>query len=567
MRKLVKLAMSILLLNAFNASAQNVGIGTNAPNGSAQLDITSASKGLLIPRVSLTSLTDVTTIPTPATGLLVFNTNAAVTGGTGFYYNSGTTAAPSWLKLQTGAGGGGSGSGWGLTGNAGTDGSINFIGTTDDQPLVFKVNNGYAGQIGSLGLIAIGRGAVEGEQTNDPGIIAIGDSTLLNNFQDFSEIAIGNNALFSYSRGGDNNPGDNVAIGNFSMLFNNGGKQNTGVGMATLLVADDSSNTAVGWSASRLSLGFQNVAVGAESLFGDGQFGDNGAANTAVGYAAHSSNFNGVLNVSLGRFALLNGTSGDLNTAVGAHSLIRDTSGSGNIGIGFRAGDRILSGNGNVCIGDSATTSTGILNNTIAIGTGTIVDQNNRALIGNTSTTSIGGPVNWSVISDGRYKKDVAENVKGLDFIMKLRPVTYAYDYNKMNGLSDVAPTFTKRSSSGMLVTSPKLAKLQYKKGGADLGKLDGRVRAKAGFPDANPNEGVRFTGFIAQEVEAAANSVGFEFSGVDKPTNDKAKYALRYAEFVVPLVKAVQEQQTVIEAQNRKIEELTRRLERLENK
>ena len=54
--------------------------------------------------------------------------------------------------------------------------------------------------------------------------------------------------------------------------------------------------------------------------------------------------------------------------------------------------------------------------------------------------------------------------------------------------------------------------------------------------------EKIRFSGFLAQEVEATAKSVGYDFSGVDKPKNDKDFYGLRYAEFVVPLVKAVQE-------------------------
>ena len=39
----------------------------------------------------------------------------------------------------------------------------------------------------------------------------------------------------------------------------------------------------------------------------------------------------------------------------------------------------------------------------------------------------------------------------------------------------------------------------------------------------------------------------GYDFSGVDKPKNDKDFYGLRYAEFTVPLVKAVQEQQQII--------------------
>jgi hypothetical protein len=53
----------------------------------------------------------------------------------------------------------------------------------------------------------------------------------------------------------------------------------------------------------------------------------------------------------------------------------------------------------------------------------------------------------------------------------------------------------------------------------------------------------VTYTGFVAQDVEKAAGLVGFDFSGVDKPKNiDQSFYALRYGDFVPPLVKAVQE-------------------------
>ena len=57
-------------------------------------------------------------------------------------------------------------------------------------------------------------------------------------------------------------------------------------------------------------------------------------------------------------------------------------------------------------------------------------------------------------------------------------------------------------------------------------------------------------TGFIAQEVELTAKKSGYDFSGVDAPKNDKDSYGLRYSEFVVPLVKAMQEQQTLIQSQ-----------------
>ena len=52
----------------------------------------------------------------------------------------------------------------------------------------------------------------------------------------------------------------------------------------------------------------------------------------------------------------------------------------------------------------------------------------------------------------------------------------------------------------------------------------------------------------MAQEVEAAASEAGFNFSGVVRPQNEHDTYGLRYAEFTVPLVKAVQEQQLIIE-------------------
>lgn len=63
-----------------------VGINTSNPSASAALDITSNNKGVLFPRVSLQSMTDVTTIVNPAEGLTVWNTNTGLTTGKGFYY-------------------------------------------------------------------------------------------------------------------------------------------------------------------------------------------------------------------------------------------------------------------------------------------------------------------------------------------------------------------------------------------------------------------------------------------------------------------------------------------------
>lgn len=91
----------LLLVNV--ALAQRVGIGTTTPAASAQLDVSSTNKGLLIPRVSLKSATDVVTIANPAVSLMVYNTNAALASGTGYYYWSGTV----WVKLLTNTAAGG----------------------------------------------------------------------------------------------------------------------------------------------------------------------------------------------------------------------------------------------------------------------------------------------------------------------------------------------------------------------------------------------------------------------------------------------------------------------------
>jgi hypothetical protein len=68
-------------------------------------------------------------------------------------------------------------------------------------------------------------------------------------------------------------------------------------------------------------------------------------------------------------------------------------------------------------------------------------------------------------------------------------------------------------------------------------------------------------SGFIAQDVERAANEVGYNFHGVDAPKNKESSYGLRYAEFVVPLVKGMQEQQEEISKLKKEISGLESQL------
>jgi hypothetical protein len=88
-----KILFGIAMLMTFviNSNAQSsLGIGTTAPDASSMLDVTSTSKGVLVPRVALTGTTDVTTIPLAAPYTFIYNTATAgsvpYNVGPAFYY-------------------------------------------------------------------------------------------------------------------------------------------------------------------------------------------------------------------------------------------------------------------------------------------------------------------------------------------------------------------------------------------------------------------------------------------------------------------------------------------------
>lgn len=84
-----------LQLTAFS----QLGVGTNSPDASAQLDVTATDKGFLAPRIALTGATDVATIASPATGLMIYNTATAGIAPNnvlpGYYYFDGVK----WIRF------------------------------------------------------------------------------------------------------------------------------------------------------------------------------------------------------------------------------------------------------------------------------------------------------------------------------------------------------------------------------------------------------------------------------------------------------------------------------------
>jgi len=281
-------------------------------------------------------------------------------------------------------------------------------------------------------------------------------------------------------------------------------------------------------------LGNGNVFVG----FGAGYSNTSGRWNTAAGHSAFNHNLTGAYNTANGHLALSASTSGNYNTAIGEGALLRTTVSSANTALGVYAGGYQDNGVANVFLGANTSAGGDGYSEAIAIGNGTVANGSNVARFGNSATSSYGGWADWSNVSDGRFKSNVQTDVPGLAFITRLRPITYNLAAMSLDAF---------------------LHKNLKKDALPDNSSTDA-VHTKA----LQEKEVIRYSGFVAQEVEVTARELGYEFSGVDAPRSENDYYGLRYAQFVVPLVKAVQEQQKMIEAQQQMAEGQQRQIDEL---
>tara|TARA_R110002072_G_scaffold106447_1_gene232458 strand:+ start:116547 stop:118223 length:1677 start_codon:yes stop_codon:yes gene_type:complete len=554
----MKKALFLLIIIPMLSRGQ-VGINTTNPDPSSILDLNSTTSGVLVPRMTEAQKI---AIASPAIGLLIYQTDNV----SGFWFYDGTT----WISLSAPS----ANSSWEITGNSGTDPSINFIGTTDDQDVVFKRNNIQAGLINnnntSFGNQSLGVQNTGGRNS------AFGNKALFDNTSGANNTAIGTDALQNSITGSfntavgagaqsNNTEGNrNIAVGVQSLFTNTTGSNNIAIGYHSLYNAADNTsirpNVAIGANSMyRTTSGNQNTALGTETLYNNTTGSGNVAlghralynnttasSNIAIGATSLNSNTTGDKNIAISNGALALNVTGNDNIAIGIQSVYNLTEGEDNIGLGTFSLNGLTNGISNIGIGFNSmrsnngdyNTALGTLSyrtlpapptqtnysNSTALGYFSLITASNMVRIGNPSINEIGGYVNWSNVSDGRFKKNIRENVKGLDFIMKLRPITYNLD---MNALA----VFQKIPEEMRLMEAEQLKTTEVQ------------------------------IGFIAQEVEKAASEIGFDFHGVSAPINSESHYSLRYAEFVVPLVKAVQEQHEIILGLEEKIKILENKI------
>jgi hypothetical protein len=203
-----------------------IGLGISLPNASSILDMTSTTKGVLVPRMTSAQRT---AIVTPATGLLVFD----ITGNI-FYYWDGTQ----WVALQGSLG-------WSITGNSNTLASTNFLGTTNTQALVIKTNSIEAMRVLSTNQnVGIGQTlpasklAVNGNTVIGAGYSNIGAP--LNGLIVQGHTSVGNFAplaadvFSSYSYSGENATAGYAAGSGFAAYFQNNSTGTVGRFLKTL---------------------------------------------------------------------------------------------------------------------------------------------------------------------------------------------------------------------------------------------------------------------------------------------------------------------------------------------
>ncbi len=318
---------------------------------------------------------------------------------------------------------------------------------------------------------------------------------------------------------------NSTAFGNNALAVSTG-SNNAAFGQNALAACNTTAqwNTAVGTSALKginSNAAQSNTAIGFEAMTGIGNISN----TTSIGYHALFQN-TANNNTAIGFNSLQGNTVSTGNTAVGAYSL-NNAGGSSNTVLGFEAGFNAV-GSNNVCIGyqtgRNANNATGNntfighqagLNSTgtnnIAIGYNSQVDvaaNSNQIRIGDQSILVATTKVAWTTSSDRRWKDNIKNSDLGLDFIQTLRPVSY----NRKN----------------------------------------------------DPEKKTEY-GFIAQEVETELVEAKDSNNGIVNK-DDNGMYGLRYNDFIAISVKAIQEQQILIEKLIKDNELLMKRLELIEN-
>ncbi|WP_442636615.1 tail fiber domain-containing protein [Rossellomorea marisflavi] len=392
------------------------------------------------------------------------------------------------------------------------------------------LNSYETATVGSYNNIGIG---YESLMNNIKGYrnVAIGYSAMLSNVDGYYNVAIGDYALADTVGTHSNNDADagsrNTAVGTNAGRYNTTGIKNVYMGRnAGHASTTGNHNTALGYNAysgqvtegvkKDVKTASNNTMVGYNA-----GFSTNADINTAVGSFALYNNESGKANIAIGHQANSNNKKANNNVAIGVDTLRNhaDDAGHDNTAVGTQAMLNLKNGHSNTAVGRKALATTVAGNpainysGSIGLGANTKISGSYQCQLGNSGVTvyAYGAIQNRS---DMRDKADVRDTVLGIDFIKKLRPVDFKWDYRDDYIIVNEDGTVTK-------------------------------------LPKDGSKKGRRYHhGLIAQEVKSVIDSTGVDFGGFqDHQINGgEDLYTIGYEELVTPLVKAVQELSKEIE-------------------
>jgi hypothetical protein len=168
--------------------------------------------------------------------------------------------------------------------------------------------------------------------------------------------------------------------------------------------------------------GDNNVAVGLTALANN----STGKYNVAVGTRALNTNTTSFQNTAIGFNALYLQSTGGKNTAIGSQALLA-TTGDLNIGIGVNAGQGTTTARSSISIGGDSWDGFNAAYNPAY----NITTESNYISMGFGSTTNAYVNVAWTIVSDERDKTNFSDIPHGLEFVSKLKPISYQLKENR----------------------------------------------------------------------------------------------------------------------------------------
>ncbi len=346
----------------------NVGIGTTSPDASALLDLTSLSRGLLVPRMLHS---DMNAIASPATGLLVYCTDSlSASSPSTFYYYDGTA----WVPFL--------GAGWLILGNSGTNPTNNFLGTRDSEDFVIRTDDTERLRVYAAGNVGLTNNDNQAEEFRfyEPS----GSGSLYTGFKSAVNTASVTYTLPPHDGNGTNYILTTDGFGNLSWKgFGAAG----GGGIDTLWSRGTGSFSLVGHGAGCEASGAYSITDGLDNLAsGDGSvcWGED---NIASGYVSDVSG--GQDDTASGDYSDVGG--GSNNSATAEYSSVcagQNNSACGEYAVVVAGSNNTACGNYATILGGSNNSVTG--NYSLAFGVGANVTQDNSVVYYNSSGCKVG---------------------------------------------------------------------------------------------------------------------------------------------------------------------------------